>query len=236
MGINYARSYFDVFTSFSDGKVGLSAMDPALQIRYTTEGSEPTPASSIFDEPFSIYQNTTLKAAVFENGKQMGKLRTVEYLVHKATGRPYVLLRIPDKYTGGEQYALTNGITGSIKTWGNWVGLVNRDIDPIIDFGETATFTRVTTHYINNKASSIYPPPGIEVYVSDDGTNFKLLASKEIPADTMRGISLETATMELPGAQGRYLKFVAKTFGVIPDSAAGAGNGAWLFIDEVIVE
>lgn len=166
----------------------------------------------------------------------MGKVRTVAYLVHKASGKPYTLARIPDKYDGGEQYALTNGVTGDIKTWGNWVGLVNRDIDPVIDLGKPTSFSRVTTHFVNSKVSWIYPPRGVEIYVSDDGQQFRLLASKEIPAETMEGITVETVVLDAPGAQGRYLKFVAKTFGVIPENAAGAGNGAWLFIDEVIVE
>ena len=166
----------------------------------------------------------------------MGEVRTVEYLVHKASGKPYTMPRIPDKYTGGEQYALTNGVTGNIKTWGNWVGLVNRDIDPVIDFGKMTEFSRVTTRFVNSKVSWIYPPRGVEVYVSDDGTNFKLLASKEIAAEKMEGISVETVVLDTPGAKGRYLKFVAKTFGVIPENAAGAGNGAWCFVDEVIVE
>jgi hypothetical protein len=29
---------------------------------------------------------------------------------------------------------------------------------------------------------------------------------------------------------------VVKTFGVIPEDEEGAGNGAWLFVDEVVVE
>lgn len=236
MGVNYAKSYFDISTSFSGGKVALSAIDPVLQIRYTTDGSEPTPTSKRYKEPFAIAQNTTVKAAVFEGKKQMGKVRTVAYLVHKASGKPYTLARIPDKYDGGEQYALTNGVTGDIKTWGNWVGLVNRDIDPVIDLGKPTSFSRVTTHFVNSKVSWIYPPRGVEIYVSDDGQQFRLLASKEIPAETMEGITVETVVLDTPGAQGRYLKFVAKTFGVIPENAAGAGNGAWLFIDEVIVE
>ncbi|HRI60945.1 MAG TPA: discoidin domain-containing protein, partial [Saprospiraceae bacterium] len=165
-----------------------------------------------------------------------GKVCKVEFLRHKASGKPYVMPRVPDKYTGAEQYALTNGMTGHLKTWDNWVGLVNHDIDPVIDFGEPTAFSRVTTHFVNDKASWIYPPRGVEVFVSDDGQNFTLLASKAIPAETMNGATLETVQLETPEAKGRYLKFVAKTFGVIPDSAPGAGNGAWLFIDEVIVE
>jgi hexosaminidase len=236
MDVNYAKSYFDVSTSFSNGKIGLAAIDPSLQIRYTTDGSEPSAASKLYDGKFSISKNTTVKAAVFDGEKQLGKVRTVEYLVHKASGKPYSMPRVPDKYTGGEDYALTNGVTGNIKTWGSWVGLVNHDIDPVIDLGEPTEFSRVTTHFVNAKVAWIYPPRGVEVYVSDDGQNFKLLASKEIAAKTMEGISVETVVLDTPGARGRYLKFVAKTFGVIPETAAGAGNGAWCFVDEVIVE
>jgi hexosaminidase len=236
MKVNYARSYYDVSTAFANGKISLSAIDPTMKIRYTTDGSEPLAGSPVFGAPFSISKNTTVKAAVFEGKTQMGKVRTVEYLVHKASGKPYSMPRVPDKYTGGEQYALTNGVTGNIKTWGSWVGLVNHDIDPVIDFGAQVSFDRVKARYVNSKVSWIYPPRAVEVYVSDDGKNFRLLASQKIPAETMSGITVENVVLETPGAKGRYLKFVAKTFGVIPENAAGAGNGAWLFVDEVVVE
>ncbi len=236
MGVNYARSYYDVSASYTNGKVKLEAIDPALKIRYTADGKDPSPDSPAFSEPFALSRNTTVKAAVFGDTKQLGKVRTVEYLVHKASGKPYTMPRVPDKYTGGEQYALTNGVTGNIKTWGNWVGLVNHDIDPVIDLGAPTAFSRVSTHYVNSKVSWIYPPRAIEVYGSDDGQNFTLLARQDIPAETMNGITVEAVQLATPGAKARYLKFVARTFGVIPENAAGAGNGAWCFIDEVVVE
>ncbi|MBK7939983.1 MAG: family 20 glycosylhydrolase [Lewinellaceae bacterium] len=234
--VNYARSYFDVTSSYSNGKISLAALDSALKIRFTTDGKEPAATSREYTGPIAISKNTTLKSAVFEKDKPMGKVLTVKYLVHKASGKTYTMPRIPDQYTGGEQYALTNGVTGNIKTWGSWVGLVNHDIDPVIDLGAPTSFSAVTTHFVNSKVSWIYPPRGVEVYGSDDGQNFNLLAKQDVPAESMRGISVETIRLETPGAKARYLKFVAKTFGVIPDGEAGAGNGAWLFIDEVIVE
>jgi hexosaminidase len=236
MKVNYARSYYDISTSFSNGKVNLSTLDPTLQIRYTTDGKTPAPASKIFTAPFSIDRSTTVKAAAFAGKKQLGKTRTVEYLVHKASGKPYTMPRVPDKYTGGETYALTNGVTGNIKTWGSWVGLVNHDIDPVIDLGTPMGFSRVTTHFVNSKVSWIYPPRSVTVYGSNDGQQFVQLARQEIAADSMGGISVERVQLETPGAQYRYIKFVASTFGVIPKDAPGAGNGAWCFIDEVVVE
>ncbi len=236
IGVNYAKAYFDVSSSFTNGYISLATIDPSLQIRYTTDGREPSAQSRAYSAPFSISKSTTLKAAAFDREKQMGKVLKVEYLVHKGSGRPYTMPRVPDQYTGGEQYALTNGVTGNIKTWGSWVGLVNHDIDPVIDLGAPTDFSKVTTHYVNSKVSWIYPPRSVEVYGSDDGQNFTLLARQDIPAESMSGISVETVNLETPGAKARYLKFVAKTFGVIPEGAAGAGNGAWLFVDEVVIE
>ncbi|MCB0528613.1 MAG: family 20 glycosylhydrolase [Saprospiraceae bacterium] len=236
MEVHYAKSYFDVSASFAGGKVSLSALDPDLTIRYTVNGDEPSPAFPVYDGPFRIQKSTTVKAAVFDGEKQMGKTCAVHYLIHKASGKSYTMPRIPDQYTGGEQYALTNGVTGNIKTWGNWVGLVNHDIDPVIDLGEPTAFARVSARFVNSKVSWIYPPRSIAVYGSGDGAEFTLLARQDIPADTMDGISVEQVVLNTPGAKVRYLKFIAETFGVIPEGAAGAGNGAWLFIDEVVVE
>ena len=88
-----------------------------------------------------------------------------------------------------------------------------------------------------SKGSWIYPPRAVEVYVSKDGKNFTLLAQQSINAESMVGNTVETVVLETPGAIGRYVKFVAKTFGVVPATApAGAREGAWLFIDEVIIE
>ncbi len=237
MGVNYAKSYYDINTAYANNKVRLSTLDKTQKIRYTTDGTALTPAAKLYSAPFAITQNTTVRAAVFQGQQQMGKTNTVNYRVHKASGKPYTMSRQPEKYKGGEMYALTNGIVGSSKRWDQWVGLVNHDIDPVIDLGATTTFNRVTTHYCNAKRSWIYPPRSVAVYISNDGKNFVLLAEQYIDADIMIGITAETVQLETPGAKGRYVKMIAKTYGTIPATAAtGAGEGVWLFIDEVIVE
>jgi hexosaminidase len=34
----------------------------------------------------------------------------------------------------------------------------------------------------------------------------------------------------------RYVRVVAETTGIIPDGKPGAGNPAWLFADEIVIE
>ncbi len=235
-GVKFARSFYDVTASFSNSKVTLKANDPALEVRYTTDGKPPSLNSPKYVSPIPITKTTTLRAGVFGKAKPLGKSMSVQYTIHKAIGKSYTMPRKPDQYTGGDEFALTNGVSGGLKTWNNWVGLVNHDIDPVIDFGQATAFGKVSFNFVNAKASWIWPPKGVELYISDDGTNFKPLATKTIDVDALHGATVENVVLETPNAKGRYLKFVAKTYGVIPKDEPGATNGAWLFVDEVVVE
>ncbi|MBK6997059.1 MAG: family 20 glycosylhydrolase [Lewinellaceae bacterium] len=234
--LKFSKSFYDVTASFSNNKVTLKVNDPALEIRYTSDGKPPSPNAPKYVSPIPITKTTTLRAAVFNKTKPLGKAMSVQYTIHKAIGKSYVMPRKPEQYTGGDEFGLTNGVTGGIKTWNHWVGLVNHDIDPVIDFGQATAFGKVSFNFVNAKASWIWPPKGAEVYISDDGINFKLLISKTIDAEALIGATVENVVLETPNAKGRYLKFVAKTYGVIPKDEPGASNGAWLFVDEVVVE
>lgn len=236
LGVNYARSYYDVKSSYAGGYVSLSTSDRTAQVKYTRDGTDPKPTSAGFYSPIGLAQSTTIKAAAFVGGKMPGKILTVRYLVHKALGKPYTLSKQPDQYTGGERYGLTNGVTGALRSWGNWVGVTGSDLDPVIDFGETTAFSKVTTNFLNSKYSWIYPPRSIEIFVSDDGEKFTSIGKQVLDADGLQGNSFETVSFSTPGASGRYLKLVATAFGTIPQDAPGAGNEPWLFLDEIVVD
>ncbi len=234
--VNYAKSFFDIKTSFDNGVVTLECGDPTAQIRFTTDGSTPTSGSTVYTKPFKLDKTSTIKAGAWRGPTPLGKFSTVNYLIHKASGKSYDLERKPDKFTGGDTYGLTNGVLGGRKTWGNWVGLVNRNIDPVIDLGATITVNRVTTHYMDNKQAWIHPPKRIEVFVSLDGKSFTSVGHKDIVATKDMSLDIKTVAISPINKKARYIKFVATTTGVIPDGFPGANEGAWLFIDEVMVE
>lgn len=234
--VNYAPSYYDIRWSFSGGYLSLSCADRTAQIKYTRDGSDPTPTSAARYGPIPIQETTTIKAVAVVDKQIVGKIMTITLFVHKANGKPYTLSKQPSQYSGGERYALTNGVTGDAKSWNNWVGLTDSDLDPVIDFGATTSFNKITTQFMNNKGSWIYPPRSIEVWVSDDGENFRSVAKKTIDADSLQGRRAEKVELSTPGASGRYLKVVAEKYGIIPEGAPGAGKGAWLFLDEIMVE
>lgn len=234
LGSTYSRAFYDVSAAYDTGKVSLRAALPLLEIRYTLDGSEPDKKSDLYLEPFAIEKSANIKAAAFYQGKKQGATLSTNINLHKASGRPYTLSKQPVQYTGGETYALTNGATGGARSWGKWVGLAGDDLDPLIDLGQTITIDSITTHFMNAKASWIYPPRSLEVWTSEDGKKFASAARLDIDADALQGVSVETVRIATPGARGRYLKVLAKNYGPIPPGAAGEGNGAWLFLDEIM--
>lgn len=235
-GVKFSKSFYDVTASFLDNKVTLRANDPALEIRYTTDGKPPSLNSPKYVSPIPITKTTTVKAGVFSRVRPLGKNMTVQYFIHKATGLKYTMTTKPEQYTGADEYALTNGITGEVKLWKNWVGLQGKDLDPVIDFGQATAFTKINFNFVNAKGSWIWPPKSAEVFGSEDGINFKSLATKTFNADDYQGESAETVKLDTPGAKYRYIKLVVRHHGTIPKGEAGAGSPAWIFVDEIIVE
>ena len=236
LGVGYARSIFDVKSAFNAGKMALSCDYPGVTIRYTTDGSIPVLTSPVYDKPFDLTVSATVAASAWRDTVLLGKATGTEYFVHKASGKPYTLSKAPGKYDGGAPYALTDGVTGHIKSHDHWIGLVNHVIDPVIDLGAATAFDKVTTHYVNNKDSWIHPPRSVEVLVSNDGKKFRSLGKKNINLAINSSNRVETVTFSVPRTKARYIKLVAESTGVIPEGYPGAGQGAWLFIDEIIIE
>jgi hexosaminidase len=42
-------------------------------------------------------------------------------------------------------------------------------------------------------------------------------------------------TVNFPKQTSRYIKLIAKNYGMIPEGKPGAGNKAWLIVDEIQV-
>jgi hexosaminidase len=235
--VNYSKGFYDLKSSFEQGKIKITSNDAeGADIRYSLDGNEPTAQAQKYTKPIQLEKTSTLKAAIFQNGNQVGKTLSASYMVHKATGKSYSLTKQPEKFTGGEQFALTNGVIGATKKWNNWVALCGYDLDPVIDFGEEITINQVTTSFLNSKISWIYPPKSLEVLVSQDGVNFKSIDKKIIEADKLSGISMETIHFEMKQTKTRYLKLIGIHYGKIPVGMPGESNDAWIFLDEIQID
>ena len=90
-------------------------------------------------------------------------------------------------------------------------------------------------HTFEQKSSWIHPPAGATISISQNGTDFTSIeAAAEIKTDDRKRVDL--LKFSLPPTAARYIKVLIKNAGTIPAGNAGAGNKAWLFVDEIEVE
>ena len=105
-----------------------------------------------------------------------------------------------------------------------------------IDLGLSQRVNRVAGSFFQDQDSWIFMPTEVEYFVSDDGKNFKSVGKVKNKLDEDE-LGAYVQEMEVrPKCETRYIKMVAKSLGVCPDWHVGAGDKAWLFCDEIIIE
>ena len=73
-------------------------------------------------------------------------------------------------------------------------------------------------------------------FIISDDENFKSVGKVKNQLDEDE-LGAYVQEMEVrPECETRYIKMVAKSLGVCPDWHVGAGDKAWLFCDEIIIE
>ena len=243
--INFALSAFQVRATPEvnlDSRSLRIALDTDVydpEIRYTVDGYEPNVHSPLYSGPFEIDQTTTVKAAVFENGRSMEQVMEREYFLHKAFAGD-IDLKYPNspQYDAHGEHSLVNGIRGTRSfSDGNWKGFRGNDLVATIDLGKTTSIEQISVDALQTFGSWIFLPQWVSFEVSSDGTQFHLLEKVENEYDIYdaeRKIMIYST--QTPADDIRYVRVTVKNQGVCPPGHSGEGQPAWLFVSEVIVK
>ena len=78
--------------------VELQAGAPEQQIRFTLDGSKAASSSPVYDNPFSLTQNSVLRTRIFEEGKLPGELITRSYFIGENISLPVISI-VAEPYT-----------------------------------------------------------------------------------------------------------------------------------------
>ncbi len=244
--INYAKGSFKVDilpeTDTASGvtKVKLESEIWEAKIHYTINGTEPDTSSTLYTNPIEIDESTTIKAGVFIKGKLQEKVSQQDLIFHKAVGKKVILEnKYSKRYTAGGDDALVDGVLGGeVHNNGLWQGFQGDDFEAVIDLGSSTTFSNIALGCYQRQASWIFFPEYVEFYTSDDGQKFKKLG--RIDTDILLKDELaQRRTYSYTSDktyQVKYIKVFAKNIGVCPAWHIGAGDKAWIFADEIIIE
>lgn len=186
--------------------------------------------------PFTIDKTTDIKAYA-----QVGNEKSyiVEGSFKKiAAGRKIAIKNAySNQYDAGGDIALIDLQRGNDNfRVGMWQGYHGVDVDVTIDLGEQTSITRLAGSFLQDQDSWIFMPEKVEFFVSDDGKNFKSVGvvENEVAQDAEDAVIQELEIRKRLNA--RYVRMVATSIGTCPDWHVGAGDKAWIFCDEVVID
>ncbi|GAB3928378.1 family 20 glycosylhydrolase [Larkinella terrae] len=245
LGVGYSRAYYDVLaeqTPLTDGslQVRLEANEKTAEIRFSTDGSEPTAQSERYVQPIRLTKPAAVKAVTVQNGRVIGEVQSWNFAVSKATGKTLQLATAATKPRTIDASVLIDGRYGStigyLEEMQNVAGVKTTDLNATIDLAESQVIQLVTIGLVKATAGNILLPKAVEVAVSEDGKTFRSV--KTVPMDpTERGkkaIIRQTLTFEPVSC--RYVRIIARNVGKVPAGMPKAGQDAWVMADEITVE
>ena len=204
------------------------------QIRWGYQTEEDEPALKKYVRPFEIIRSTKFTALASRNGKN-SFFENAEYVKIPAGRKVSVKNPYSTQYTAGGDDALINTLRGDRDfTTGNWQGYDSVDLDAVIDLGKTQKMSKVGAGFLQDQNSWIFMPEWVKFEVSKDGKIFKKAGKiqNDIDAHAGGGI-IKDFEVSFPKQEVRYIHLIAKNRGQCPVWHKGAGNPAWIFVDEV---
>ncbi|TND09834.1 MAG: hexosaminidase [Bacteroidetes bacterium] len=242
MDVNYCKAIFYIESQLSppaNGKPGvmldLRNRAKGEIIRFSMNEDEVNANSPVFEKPIQLMRTSEIRAASYKGTARRSPEFRQNYEISFSTGKPVKLLTDPDpQYNTGGGFTLVNGVTGRIPWNGSdWLGYKGKNLEAVIDLGITASVRMVRVDALKDEGSWIYFPKSIEVLGSNDRLTYTSI--KKIQGDELgnrRNINIIVGGLQM----ARYVKVVVENAGTIPEGKPGAGNPAWLFVDEIIVE
>ncbi|SKB71773.1 Chitobiase/beta-hexosaminidase C-terminal domain-containing protein [Salegentibacter holothuriorum] len=222
-------------------EISLSTLYPGTEIRYTTNGGEPTRDSALYEGALSVTENAEVKARAFKNTK-VGEISAKYFNVHKALGaKPKIKGRVSTAnpaYAAGGPGGLTDGLKGSEDFGdGRWQGYAGQDIEVVLDLKAKTEINEISADFFQRLISWIMLPESVEFYVSNDGKEFRKIAVAENNIDPQKqGLIIENFSSGEIKEKARYIKVLVKSMGPLPEWHTGSGKSSFIFLDEIIVK
>lgn len=232
LDINYADHLFDIRYELDGADLRLSnRLD--MPMWYQFDDEKPV----LYEGPVPILSDTHLQAwRADATGEPSGRLLRLDFHTHAAFGKKIQWQEPPHpNYQLGGAAALSNGLLGNPTRYGDgeWLGWWGKDVVLTTDLVEAHPIRSAQLRFFQSQGQWIYLPREVELFYSDDGTDYQSLGQIAVEQTKER---VQTVVLTFPEKEARYWKLHVTRFGKIPPGMQGAGNEAWVFLDEWILQ
>ena len=238
-GTNYSKAYYDLKQTIMptpDFQGLLWKIESKLKNGYI--GYPPVPGSTevkMYNAPLLITDSGTKEVCNYIYNKPAACI-SQKFFFNKATGKKIMVSPAPSKnYPGDGAFTLVNGVQNKkgLSKSAEFLGFLT-DCEVIIDLGSPHGYNSIILHALTQEGSWIYPPQTFTIFTSKDGVNYKSRGVTNDFVATPGGNG--TMKVNFMAVNDRYVKLVIENWGPIFAGKPGAGNPAWMFIDEVEID
>lgn len=224
-------------TFTEDLVISIGHQKDEARIFYTTDGSVPNENSLIYEKPFKISKTTEINAVALIDGASSVAVSANYYRI--PPGRSIELhTKYSSQYHAGGDIALIDRQRGKTDfRTGSWQGYHGVDLSATVDLGKSKKIESVSVGFLQDERSWIFMPEWVDISFSQDGINY--VQSKRVNNTISvyhSGSLVKAFEADNLSANARYIKVLAKNRGVCPPGHLGAGEPAWIFADEIVIE
>jgi len=228
--VSGTRSFWD------STQIELATIDQG-KIYCTTDGSNPTSASTEYSGPISFTQSAVLRCIhINPAGQQSREMRTE---LKRNLERQEINLIHPyaSQYSAGGSTALINGLEGGTDfRSGEWQGFQEHDVDAYISLPAARRVDSVTVSFLQDQNSWVFLPTEVEVlYKADDGKFYKA-SSQSHSVDPLEDGAMKKTFRLSVGKVTDEIRLVGHNRGTCPEGHKAKGGKSWIFADEIRVE
>ena len=215
--------------------VSIKSNSKEAKILYSIDESEP---KLEYKQPFTVDKSTIVKA-VSVNAKGE-KSQIVESKLNRLTHDWTVKLfsSYNRQYTGGGDIGLIDTIRGTVNfASGEWQGYQGQDFVAVIDLQRETEIKKLGGGFLQVARSWIWMPTKVEFEVSNDNVSWRKVAEikPDVAPEDMKEQFKDYKTAISP-VKARFIRVKATNFGKIPAWHPGAGDNAFIFVDEIFIE
>lgn len=239
LNINYAKSSY-LITPKMEARLEDKAVELTLQneysdsdIRLVLNDSNADANWKKYKAPITLKNTTTIKASLFKENKQVGNVFIDTIQFHKAVNAQVIYKTLySDSYKGSGSHSLVDVLRGTKNFHdGKWQAWLDKNMDVIIDLNEINEVSEVIVGSMENQGPDIYFPTKIEVLTSVNGEEYVKAGTITRPYKPNNEVQLKDFKINFNKQKARFIRIKAQCH-----QNKMEGRGAWLFIDEILID
>ncbi|MCB9208883.1 MAG: alpha-L-fucosidase [Ignavibacteriales bacterium] len=206
-------------------------------IYYTLDGTIPSLNSNKYSDKLSVENSCKLNAIVVSEGSLPSPVVSAQF--YKIQSVKDVLLKIAPsaKYSANGKLSLVDGKRGSTNYNKEWLGFEGEDLEVTLDLGISKKINGIHLGTLSNINSWIFLPKSVSFQISNDNKKFTKVSevNYDLNEDENQRSFIKDISASL-NSNVRYIKIIAKNIKECPSWHRGAGEKAWIFFDEIIID